>query len=96
MSLEKSPAVPKDVGNSKPNVDDEFFITSATARRNHPKYVSILLTGPESEGEVRSVRPGGVIRFCLQRKEYHASNIDFKISVSPLRPFDKWMRFMMC
>lgn len=94
MSPEESHAVPKDVGNSKPNVDDEFF-TIFYVRRNHPKHVPILLTGLESEGGARSVPPGDVIRFCLQRKDYSSSPVEFKTPVSPLRSFDKWMQFMI-
>lgn len=96
MTPEKSlDTASTNVGNSKPNTDDEFFTKSSSLRRAHPKYVAILLTGSENEGEVQSVRPGRVMRFCLQRKEYHASPIDFKICQSPLRSFDKWMQFMI-
>ncbi|XP_026428471.1 uncharacterized protein LOC113324366 [Papaver somniferum] len=96
MSTEKSLATTsKNVGNSKPNIDDEFFTKSSSPRKTHPKYVAILLTGSENEGEVQSVRPGSIIRLCLQRKEYPASPIDFKICQSPLRSFEKWMKFMI-
>ena len=91
MSFEKSSSVSKDVGNSKPNIDDELLQHPPQLVKKHPKYASILLTGPESEGEARSVPPGGVIRFCLRRKEYSSSPTDFKICVSLLRPFEKWM-----
>ncbi|XP_026411183.1 uncharacterized protein LOC113306467 [Papaver somniferum] len=76
-------------------MDDEFFTMSSTIRRTHHKYVTILLTGSENEGDVQSVRPGHAMQFCLQRKEYPASPIDFKTCQSPLQSFDKWTQFMI-
>lgn len=57
--------------------------------------MATLLTDSENDGEVQSVTPGRIMRFCLQKKEYPASPIDFKICHSPLRSYDKWMKFMM-
>ncbi|XP_026411387.1 uncharacterized protein LOC113306694 [Papaver somniferum] len=96
MSPEDIPtAMSKNVSNYRPNMSDEFFTRSATVKRNHPKYVAILLGGSENEGDAPSVRPGRVIQFCLPKNEYLASPIDFRACQSPLRSFEEWMRFMI-
>ncbi|XP_026419797.1 uncharacterized protein LOC113315754 [Papaver somniferum] len=85
------------VNNSKNmlNIDDELFFVAYLNIKTHPGHKITLLTGSENEEAAPSVSPERVMRFCLQKKEYRASPIDFKIFHNPLRSYEGWMRHML-